>query len=153
MTIARFWASAATYNPQHERYEIHGVVGPDEYHTAEPGAEEPGLPNNSYTNLMAAWTLCRAPELLKHLPPERFTALAHLGVRFAPDGVHINPVLPHELRRVELCVHYHGGQLGVAATADTLELRAAETNLVAIPVFVQGEQALVEPGRSVHFAT
>jgi trehalose/maltose hydrolase-like predicted phosphorylase len=55
--IARFWADIAKLNPQRDRYEIHGVVGPDEYHTAYPGADRPGLNNNAYTNLMAAWCL------------------------------------------------------------------------------------------------
>ena len=34
--IARFWASIATYNPAQDRYEIHGVMGPDEYHDGLP---------------------------------------------------------------------------------------------------------------------
>ncbi|MGD8866896.1 MAG: glycosyl hydrolase family 65 protein [Gemmatimonadales bacterium] len=57
LEIARFWASAATFNPRRDRYEIHGVVGPDEYHTRYPDSEEPGLNNNAYTNVMAAWVL------------------------------------------------------------------------------------------------
>lgn len=57
LEIARFWASAATYNPERERYEIRGVVGPDEYHTGYPDSDQPGLNNNAYTNVMAAWVL------------------------------------------------------------------------------------------------
>ncbi|MGD8698181.1 MAG: glycosyl hydrolase family 65 protein [Gemmatimonadales bacterium] len=57
LEVARFWASATTYNPERERYEIRGVVGPDEYHTAYPDSSEPGLNNNAYTNVMAAWVL------------------------------------------------------------------------------------------------
>ncbi len=60
LEIARFWASIATWNPERERYEILGVMGPDEYHDAYPGAPEPGLDNNTYTNVMAAWVLARA---------------------------------------------------------------------------------------------
>lgn len=67
--IARFWASIATYNPELDRYEICGVVGPDEYHTAYPDAEIPGIDNNTYTNVMAVWTLCRTREVLDLLPP------------------------------------------------------------------------------------
>jgi alpha,alpha-trehalase len=37
LEIARFWASIAVYNPALDRYEIKGVMGPDEYHTAYPG--------------------------------------------------------------------------------------------------------------------
>jgi trehalose/maltose hydrolase-like predicted phosphorylase len=67
--ISRFWASIATYNADLDRYEICGVVGPDEYHTAYPDADKPGINNNTYTNVMAAWTLCRTQEILDLLPP------------------------------------------------------------------------------------
>ncbi len=67
--IARFWASAATYNPELDRYEILGVMGPDEYHDAYPGRERPGLDNNTYTNVMAVWVLLRAIQALDELPP------------------------------------------------------------------------------------
>jgi alpha,alpha-trehalase len=46
-------------------------MGPDEYHDAYPDAEEPGLVNNAYTNVMAAWTLCRARDALDALRPYR----------------------------------------------------------------------------------
>lgn len=69
--IARFWASFATYNHERDRYEILGVVGPDEYHTMYPEAKTPGINNNTYTNLMAVWTLCRAREALDQLPSSR----------------------------------------------------------------------------------
>ena len=67
--IARFWASAATYNPQLGRYEIAGVMGPDEYHDAYPGRDRPGLDNNTYTNVMAVWVLLKAIQALDELPP------------------------------------------------------------------------------------
>lgn len=69
--IARFWASICHYNIALDRYEILGVVGPDEYHTAYPEASTPGLNNNAYTNLMAVWVCCRALDVLKLLPAER----------------------------------------------------------------------------------
>ena len=57
--IARFWSSIATYNKALDRFEIRHVMGPDEYHDAYPGADEPGLHNNAYTNVMVAWLLRR----------------------------------------------------------------------------------------------
>ena len=66
--VARFMASLATYNRGLDRYEIKGVMGPDEYHDAYPGSEVPGLDNNAYTNVMSAWVLCRALEILDLLP-------------------------------------------------------------------------------------
>jgi trehalose/maltose hydrolase-like predicted phosphorylase len=71
LEIARFWASAATLDPRGDRYDIGGVMGPDEYHDAYPGAAGPGLRNNAYTNVMAVWTLCRALDALDALPTDR----------------------------------------------------------------------------------
>jgi alpha,alpha-trehalase len=69
LDIARFWASATTYNRALDRYEIHGVMGPDEYHDRYPGASEPpGLSNNAYTNVLAVWVLSRARAVLDILP-------------------------------------------------------------------------------------
>lgn len=65
--VARFWASIAHYNEASERFEIWGVIGPDEYHNQYPDQEEPGLRNNTYTNLMAVWSLCCALELYDEL--------------------------------------------------------------------------------------
>ncbi len=67
--IARFWSSIATYNPERDRYEINGVMGPDEYHDGYPESDEAGLHNNTYTNVMAVWVLRRALEALAELPP------------------------------------------------------------------------------------
>jgi trehalose/maltose hydrolase-like predicted phosphorylase len=69
--IARFWASAATYDHIEDRYEIRGVVGPDEYHEALPGADHPGVDNNAYTNVMAAWVLWKSGEILDRLDDHR----------------------------------------------------------------------------------
>ncbi|MDQ4009260.1 MAG: glycoside hydrolase family 65 protein [Actinomycetota bacterium] len=75
LEIARFWASIAHYNPERDRFEIHGVMGPDEFHERYPGAEEDGLRNNAYTNLMVAWIAATAPRVLDLLPRSRRAAL------------------------------------------------------------------------------
>ena len=75
LQIARFWASIARYNPDRERWEIHGVMGPDEFHTHMPGAEQPGLSNNAYTNMMVAWICETAQKVLDMLPASRSRAL------------------------------------------------------------------------------
>ena len=69
--IARFWACLATYNEGLDRYEILGVMGPDEYHDGYPDRETPGLDNNAYTNLMAAWVLWHALEIFYALPHDK----------------------------------------------------------------------------------
>jgi len=82
--IARFWASLASYDAAADRYDIRGVMGPDEYHTAYPGADPEthgGIDNNAYSNVMAAWALMRAGDALDILHPDRRTALcARLAV-------------------------------------------------------------------------
>jgi alpha,alpha-trehalase len=78
LEIARFWGSIATYNGERERYEILGVLGPDEYHDGYPDAENPGLNNNAYTNIMAAWVLVQAAEILHLVPEDRRNELYEL---------------------------------------------------------------------------
>ena len=73
--IARFWASIATYDRSLDRYSIRGVMGPDEYHDRYPDRDQPGLDDNSYTNVMAAWCLCRANDVLTVLAPAAATEL------------------------------------------------------------------------------
>src|SRR6266498_976340 len=65
--IARFFSSLACFNPALDRYEIRGVMSPDEYHDSYPGTDRPGLDNNAYTNVMTAWLLRRALEALELL--------------------------------------------------------------------------------------
>jgi alpha,alpha-trehalase len=72
--IARFWSGIATWNEARGRYDIEGVMGPDEFHTAYPQADpstDGGLKNNAYTNLMATWVLMRALDVLELLPGDR----------------------------------------------------------------------------------
>lgn len=49
METARFWMSRCQYVEEKDRYEIHKVTGPDEWH--EP------VDNNVYTNYLARWNL------------------------------------------------------------------------------------------------
>src|SRR6185503_11797588 len=43
LEIARFFGSLAHYDHALDRYRLRGVVGPDEFHTRYPGADEPGI--------------------------------------------------------------------------------------------------------------
>jgi trehalose/maltose hydrolase-like predicted phosphorylase len=103
--VARFLAGLAAYNGALDRYEIRGVMGPDEYHDGYPWAEAPGLDNNAYTNVMTVWVVCRAVEILDVLPDHharelwdqlgltttevnRWEAISHkMRVCFHGDGV------------------------------------------------------------------
>lgn len=81
LNVAQFWSSLAEHDAERDRYVIRGVMGPDEYHDGYPDRDEGGLDNNAYTNVLVAWTLCRAQEALERLPePRRRTLLERLGV-------------------------------------------------------------------------
>ncbi|MHA6249160.1 glycoside hydrolase family 65 protein [Pontibacter sp. CAU 1760] len=73
--IGLFWSTIAGYNEATGRFEIHHVVGPDEYHTNYPNSSEPGLRNNAYTNIMAVWVIQRALQLLEILDDSRIAEL------------------------------------------------------------------------------
>ncbi|MEU6370118.1 glycosyl hydrolase family 65 protein [Streptomyces sp. NPDC046931] len=81
LQTARFWADSATYDNTLGRHRVRGVVGPDEYHDAYPGASEPGLDDNAYTNVTAVWVLTRTLELLRALPePRRLELVERTGL-------------------------------------------------------------------------
>ncbi|MEV7282152.1 glycoside hydrolase family 65 protein [Streptomyces sp. NPDC093111] len=103
LEVARYWAGAAALDEDTGRYRIRGVVGPDEYHDAYPDAAAPGIDDNAYTNVTAAWVLARGLDLLGELPGAR---RAELVERLSLD--------PHELDRWEdvshrLHVPFHRG--------------------------------------------
>ncbi len=52
LDTAVFWGSRVEYNTKHERYEIRGVIGADEYHEF--------VHNNAFTNRMVQWNLEKA---------------------------------------------------------------------------------------------
>ena len=82
LEIARFWSSLAHYNAERQRFEIHGVMGPDEFHEKYPDTAEPGLRNNAYTNVMVAWICETSQKVLDLLPASRRNALrAKIGLR------------------------------------------------------------------------
>lgn len=101
LEIARFWASIARHNQELDRYEIFGVVGPDEFHTGYPDREEPGLDNHAYTNLTATWVLWRALELPQYLPQERWSELTEQLHISADELQHWDSVS----RKLRLCFH------------------------------------------------
>ncbi|MBO0708449.1 MAG: glycoside hydrolase family 65 protein, partial [Candidatus Dormibacteraeota bacterium] len=86
LEIARFWASLAHFNPARERYEIHGVMGPDEFHERYPGSDVPGLRNNAYTNVMVAW-LSDVASGLPELLPERLSKRLRARIGLTDDEV------------------------------------------------------------------
>jgi len=104
LEIARFLASLTSYNPELDRFEILGVMGPDEYHEGYPDRELPGLDNNSYTNVMTVWVLERALALIEHLSPHRRTELSELIGLTTAELEHWDKIS----RRMRLIFHADG---------------------------------------------
>jgi trehalose/maltose hydrolase-like predicted phosphorylase len=73
--ICRFWASKSKLNRATGRYEITKVMGPDEFHEKYRDSEEGGLKDNAYTNIMVAWMLEKAGELLEKMDNQKKDAL------------------------------------------------------------------------------
>ncbi len=83
---ALFWSSIASWNPKRDRYEIMGVMGPDEYHTRYPDSTSQGLNNNAYTNVMAAWVMQKALDVCRLLDKHCVDELSR-KVGFTEDDV------------------------------------------------------------------
>jgi len=104
LEIARFWVSMTSKDADGQ-VEIAGVMGPDEFHEAYPGAAKGGLRNNAYTNVMAAWCIERALQALDLLDAaQRAAVVGNVslteeetdGWREVVRGMKI-PVLPNGL--------------------------------------------------------
>lgn len=81
--ISRFFASLAVHDPIDDRFDISGVMGPDEFHDGYPDAPGLGLKNNAYTNVMAAWVLQRTAEVVDLLKV-RYSAQVWTQVQLRP---------------------------------------------------------------------
>ena len=71
---ARFWASRLEWNGSQERYEICGVIGPDEY--------KEDVDNNAFTNYLAAYNLKTAAEVIGRMEQEWDGARSRLEKNF-----------------------------------------------------------------------
>ncbi len=70
LSICKFWTSMVTYDKASDRYDIHNVMGPDEFHEEYPNADEHGLTNNAYTNIMVSWLFDKVATLVSSQTPD-----------------------------------------------------------------------------------
>ncbi|WP_280500705.1 beta-phosphoglucomutase family hydrolase [Nocardia farcinica] len=82
--VARLFAALATYDPADDRFDISGVMGPDEYHDGYPDTPGGGLRNNTYTNVLTAWVLARARDIVLLLDGRDCTPLRE-RLRLRPE--------------------------------------------------------------------
>lgn len=104
LEVARFFASLCSYDAQEDRYDIEGVMGPDEFHDGYPGAPGLGLRNNTYTNVMTAWVLRRAVETVGLLEG-RYCEPLRNRLNLRPDEI---PRWKHISRRLRVPFHADG---------------------------------------------
>ncbi len=113
--VTRFFAAYAGSADERDRYHIEGVMGPDEFHDGYPWSEEPGVTDNAYTNVMAAWLLWRTQELVALLEGE--------GLTQTLDSLEVEPA---ELARWDVVsrrleVPFHNGVISQFAGYEALE--------------------------------
>jgi trehalose/maltose hydrolase-like predicted phosphorylase len=115
LEIARFFADLCAFDDSVGRFRIRGVMGPDEFHDGYPWAPDGGIDDNAYTNVMTAWLLRRAVEVVELIRPlYRGEVLERIGL----DDT--------ELRRwdrlsAELYVPFHAGVISQFAGYEQLE--------------------------------
>ena len=103
---ARFWASRSVLNKKTKKYEINGVIGPDEFHL--------NVNNNAYTNIMAKWNLITAYRLFRKIkkdaPSFSSTLQRKLGLkdREARDWKKIAPRLSENINRGRIVEQFDG---------------------------------------------
>lgn len=97
LEVARFFAGLAEYDHARDRYVIRGVMGPDEFHTGYPGAEREGIDNNAYTNVLTAWVMLRALDVLDVLSADRRAELT--------ETLRIDPAEPQRWEDISRRMH------------------------------------------------
>jgi len=113
--VARFFASFAGSADDRDRFHIEGVMGPDEFHDGYPWSEEPGVRDNAYTNVMAAWLLWRAQELVALLEGEGLTETLE-SLEVEPAELAHWDVVSHRLE-----IPFHDGVISQFAGYEALE--------------------------------
>jgi trehalose/maltose hydrolase-like predicted phosphorylase len=82
LEICRFWADKAEFDEKTGRYSIKKVMGPDEFHEMYPGANEGGLTDNAYTNIMVSWMFRRVKGLLEKMSdPAKAALFEKIGLK------------------------------------------------------------------------
>jgi len=110
LEICRFWASKTVKDEKSGRYSITKVMGPDEFHEAYPDASEGGLKDNTYTNLMTAWTMKKATDLLNQLTTDDQTAVKQ-KIKLNDDELALWEDISHNLKIVvkdDILAQYDG---------------------------------------------
>jgi len=119
LETARFFASLATFDARLDRWRIKRVMGPDEFHDGYPTTPGSGIDDNAYTNIMTAWLMSRAKDLVGLLrDADREDVLKRIGLTE-------KELLSWEVLSKHLYVPFHDGVISQFAGYELL----AELNL------------------------
>jgi len=88
METATFWASRLTWNESQQRYEVRGVIGPDEY--------KEHVDNNAFTNYMAHWNMQTAIACYEKLQRQSPVVWAQLN-----DRLQLQPAYEEWIQKAE----------------------------------------------------
>ena len=137
--VARHFAYLASFDEALGRYRIRGVMGPDEFHDGYPWTPDPGVDDNAYTNVLAAWVLTRALELWERLSHDgRQDEVSQFGVTRAD-------VARFEEVSRGLYVPFHNGVISQFAGYERLEpidldaYRARHGNIGRLDLILEAE--------------
>jgi trehalose/maltose hydrolase-like predicted phosphorylase len=138
--IARFWASLAVHDPSTDRFELRGVMGPDEFHDGYPDRPGGGIDNNAYTNVMVAWLMHTVRRALPLVGPRRTDELF--------ERLSVNPAEPdtweHMSRRM-LVPHHDNGVISQFSGYEQLreldwdDYRARYPNIGRLDLILEAE--------------
>jgi beta-phosphoglucomutase family hydrolase len=139
LEVARLVTSMAEHDRQEDRFHLRGIMGPDEYHTGYPDKDGPGLDDNAYTNVLAAWVCAQAGSIMTTLQGHD---LDELQTRLA--------VTPPELSRWShisrrMFVPFHDGIISQFAGYEQLQeldwdhYRTAYTNIERLDLILEAE--------------
>ena len=92
--ISQFWLSKA-HQSADGHYTIDHVMGPDEFHENYPNADEPGLANNAYTNLMVTWLFDQLHQARQGLDAKTLATVDHKTAFTADTLKHLRDVAHH----------------------------------------------------------
>lgn len=99
LDVARAFASMAEYDQTTDRYSIHHVMGPDEFHDGYPDSPGSGVTDNAYNNILASWVMTKALEMYNWLDDVDVAVLrAHL--QLTDDELHRIDEVSRKLRLV-----------------------------------------------------
>ena len=149
LEICRFFASMCELDPQTGKYSIDGVMGPNEFHE---GRQKNGVKDNAYTNIMLAWILERADNLVAELKIPDPGKLEQIYRNMGVSAREMEQAFDHWRDIRQNLTIYINAEGVIANHADWFHLKGPD-NVKGLKVDLDGEaqdlfSIVYDPGRS-----